>query len=186
MARVRPFSYSTYLEAPITVDGYTAAPYEVPKVEYNQVGPGYFRTMGIPLVSGREFTRDDDENAAPVVIVNQKMVSQYWRGEDPVGKRLQQAVRADAVRSPARLNVRDDFALDPREIGVHGENNENKDSDLDNRDDQERVLGQKCAHDFASASGKDCIMVQNRPSEPLVKRVSFAERMSCAGTSYGA
>ena len=89
LARVRPFSYATYFEAPIAVDGYQPAPDELPKVEYNQVGPDYFRTMGMPLISGREFTRTDDENAPAVAIVNEKMVSQYWNGEDPVGKRLQ-------------------------------------------------------------------------------------------------
>ncbi len=39
-------------------------------------------------------------------------------------------------------------------------------------------LGQDFGHDFASASGKDCIIEQKRPSVPLVKRVSFAERIS--------
>jgi macrolide transport system ATP-binding/permease protein len=45
--------------------------------------------MGVPLVSGREFTRADNETAAPVAIVNETMVAQYWRGRDPVGQRLQ-------------------------------------------------------------------------------------------------
>lgn len=102
LARVRPFSYSTYFEAPISVDGYQPAPDEMPKVEYNQVGPDYFRTNGIPLISGREFTRADDENAAPVAIVNEKMVSQYWKGEDPIGKRLQLKDRSLRVIGVAR------------------------------------------------------------------------------------
>jgi len=45
--------------------------------------------LGIPLVSGREFTRADNETAPPVAVVNEAMVAQYWRGQDPVGKRLQ-------------------------------------------------------------------------------------------------
>src|SRR5260370_15746761 len=45
--------------------------------------------MGIPLLSGREFTRADNETAAPVAIVNDVMATQYWRGDDPIGKRLQ-------------------------------------------------------------------------------------------------
>jgi len=45
--------------------------------------------MGIPLSSGREFTRSDDENAPPVAIVNRTMVERYWRGQDPIGRRLQ-------------------------------------------------------------------------------------------------
>ena len=57
-------------------------------MEYNEVSPAYFRTLGIPLVSGREFTPADDANAQLVAIVNETMVTQYWRGENPVGKRL--------------------------------------------------------------------------------------------------
>jgi predicted permease len=41
------------------------------------------------LVSGREFTRADDERAAPVAVVNETMASEYWRGKDPIGERLQ-------------------------------------------------------------------------------------------------
>ncbi len=88
-ARVSPFSYRSYPSAPIAVDGYETRPGETPTVEYNDVGERYLETMGIPLVSGRDFTRADDEAAQPVAIVNDVMAAQYWRGENPVGKRLQ-------------------------------------------------------------------------------------------------
>ena len=84
----------------------------------------------------------------------------------------------DAVRSPSRLDMRNHFALHPRQVSVHRQHDENQNRDLYDRNDQERIVGQEFVHDFASASGKDCIIVQNRPSEPLVKRVSFAERIS--------
>ena len=45
--------------------------------------------MGIPLVSGREFTRADNETAPLVAVVNEAMTAEYWRGEDPVGMRVQ-------------------------------------------------------------------------------------------------
>jgi predicted permease len=45
--------------------------------------------MGIPLLSGREFTRSDNENAPVVAIVNETLAAQYWRGANPVGSRLQ-------------------------------------------------------------------------------------------------
>ena len=89
VARITPFSYRSYSSAPIAVDGYEAAPDEQPTVEYNEVGPAYLATMGIPLVSGREFTRADDETAPLVAVVNEAMAAEYWRGEDPVGGRLQ-------------------------------------------------------------------------------------------------
>jgi hypothetical protein len=88
-ARLTPLGYGTYSETPIAVDGYEPSPGEQPTVEYNQVSPAYFPTLGIPIVSGREFTRDDDENAPSVAIVNKTMAARYWRGRDPVGQRLQ-------------------------------------------------------------------------------------------------
>jgi predicted permease len=89
LAHIIPFSYAPYSSAPIIVEGYQPAPNELPTSEYNQVSPHYFETLEIPIVSGREFTDADDEEAPAVAIVNQKMVSQYWRGEDPVGRRFQ-------------------------------------------------------------------------------------------------
>jgi len=88
-ARVTPLGYGTYSSTPIAVDGYQPSLEEQPALEYNQVGPSYFSTMGIPLFSGREFTRADDENAPLVAIVNRTMVARYWKGEDPLGRRLQ-------------------------------------------------------------------------------------------------
>ncbi len=89
LARAVPLSYGSFSSSAIAVDGYQAPPEEQAEVEYNQVGPGYFATMGIPVLSGREFTRGDNETAARVAVVNDVMAARYWRGGDPVGKRLQ-------------------------------------------------------------------------------------------------
>jgi predicted permease len=89
LSRMTPFSYRTYSSAPIAVEGYEAPPDQQPTAQYNEVGPGYFATLGIPLVSGRDFTRADDETAPLVAIVDEGMVAQYWRGQDPVGRRIQ-------------------------------------------------------------------------------------------------
>jgi macrolide transport system ATP-binding/permease protein len=88
-ASVTPLGYFPYSSTPIVVDNYQPSPDEQPALEYNQVGPGYFATLGIPLFSGREFARTDDENAPLVAIVNRTMVARYWAGQDPVGRRLQ-------------------------------------------------------------------------------------------------
>jgi predicted permease len=57
-------------------------------VQVNSVGVGYFETIGIPLVSGRAFTRADTEKAPLVVVINETMVERFWKGEDPIGKRF--------------------------------------------------------------------------------------------------
>jgi putative ABC transport system permease protein len=51
--------------------------------------PNYFKTMGIPLLEGREFTERDLKDAPEVVVINQAMAEQFLPAEDPIGKRLQ-------------------------------------------------------------------------------------------------
>jgi len=88
-ARMTPLSYGSFSSTVIAVDGYQPPLEEQPTVEYNEVGPEYFATMGIPLMSGREFTRADDEKAALVAVVNETMAAKYWRGKNPIGERVQ-------------------------------------------------------------------------------------------------
>jgi macrolide transport system ATP-binding/permease protein len=88
-AAVTPLGYIGYPSSPIAVDGYETLPNERPEVEYNQIGTGYLATLGIPLLSGREFARSDDEKAPLVAIVNRTMMMRYWRGQDPINRRLQ-------------------------------------------------------------------------------------------------
>ena len=85
---VRPFSYADYSSAPLEIEGYQPPRNEQVAADYNQVGEAYFGTIGIPIVAGREFTRNDDENAPPVAIVNETMAAKYWPRKDPVGQRL--------------------------------------------------------------------------------------------------
>jgi macrolide transport system ATP-binding/permease protein len=88
-ARVTPLDYKTYSSTPIAADGYQPPLEEQPEIEYNQIGPGYLATLGIPLLSGREFARSDDETVPLVAIVNRTMMMRYWGGQDPIGRRLQ-------------------------------------------------------------------------------------------------
>ncbi len=101
-SRVVPFTYTEFAAAPIAVAGYVPAPDEQPAVEYDEVGPDYLATLGIPLVSGRDLARSDDEAAPLVAVVNEAMVAQYWHGEDPVGKRLEAKGRSLRVVGVAR------------------------------------------------------------------------------------
>jgi len=58
-------------------------------VNCNPVAPRFFETMGIPLISGREFIRADNETSPPVAIVIEVMAAQLWPQLDPVGRRIQ-------------------------------------------------------------------------------------------------
>jgi predicted permease len=55
---------------------------------FNEIGAGYFRTMGIPLIAGREFTRADALGGAKVAIVNEAFAKKFNLGRDAVGKRM--------------------------------------------------------------------------------------------------
>jgi len=50
--------------------------------------PGYFSTLGLPLVSGREFSPSDDLDAPRVIIINESLARAAWKDEDPVGRTL--------------------------------------------------------------------------------------------------
>jgi predicted permease len=57
-------------------------------INANVIGPGFFRTLGIRLVSGRDFSEQDIEARPPVVIVNETTVRMHFAGESPIGKRV--------------------------------------------------------------------------------------------------
>jgi len=113
-ARMTPLSYGSFSSSPIAVDGYQPPPEEQPTVQYNEVGPEYFTTMGIPLMSGREFTRADDEKAALVAIVNETMASRYWRGRNPIGERVQVKDRWMQVVGVAKDSKYESVREDPK------------------------------------------------------------------------
>jgi len=52
------------------------------------VGPGYFDSLRIPVLSGRAFTDADRPGAPDVVIISEALRRRHWPGEDPVGKRI--------------------------------------------------------------------------------------------------
>ena len=54
----------------------------------DSVTPSYFRTMGIALLQGREFTEQDGLDAPPVAIINDTFARRFWPAEDPVGRRF--------------------------------------------------------------------------------------------------
>jgi len=72
----------------LAVEGFEAGPDTNTNASFNGVGPGYFKTMGIPLMAGREFTRADVFGAPKVAIVNQAFAKKFNLGDNPIGKRF--------------------------------------------------------------------------------------------------
>lgn len=74
---------------PFRIEGRPAPlPGESPVAIYRVVLPGYFNTMRIPLLRGRDITANDSANAPGVVVINEQLAKECWPGEDPMGKRI--------------------------------------------------------------------------------------------------
>jgi predicted permease len=72
----------------VSVEGYRHGPDTDMNSRYNEIGPDFFRTLGIPLLSGREFTRSDAAAAPKVAIVNEAFAKKFNLGREAVGKRI--------------------------------------------------------------------------------------------------
>jgi putative ABC transport system permease protein len=66
---------------------------QYPVTSHGIVFPGLFRTLGIPLLQGRDFDERDDAPGQPVAIVSRRFAELNWPGEDPLGRRLRYGVR---------------------------------------------------------------------------------------------
>jgi putative ABC transport system permease protein len=76
--------------APVHVEGTPEPrPGSESRAGFQIVTPGYFETMGIRIVAGRDFTSSDVAAAMAVVIVNETFARQHWPGQDPIGRRMQ-------------------------------------------------------------------------------------------------
>ena len=76
------------------------APGHLPGASYSVACPNYFRTMGIPILKGREFTPQDTVSAPGMIAINEAMARAFWPKEDPVGR----AIRLGGSDGP-RLTV---------------------------------------------------------------------------------
>jgi putative ABC transport system permease protein len=74
-----------------SVEGQPAlASSELPMAVYDVVSPGYFETLGVPILEGRDFSWSDTQQTLPVIVVNEAMAQTYWPNEDPIGKRIKE------------------------------------------------------------------------------------------------
>lgn len=71
------------------------------RVDANRIAPHYFRTLGIPLLQGREFADQDKEGAPAVAIISEKLAQRLWPGESPIGRRID----VPAYSGPLRPSV---------------------------------------------------------------------------------
>jgi predicted permease len=72
----------------LEIEGYQAKEDEDMSVTQNKIGPGFFATLGMPLLAGRDFTTADGPKAPLTVIVNERFAQHYFGSENPIGRRL--------------------------------------------------------------------------------------------------
>jgi predicted permease len=87
-AAVVPAMTESMWSSTVRVQGYERKEGEDLNPAVNAVAPGYFATMGMPLVIGRDFRATDVTGAPQVAIINEKMAKYFWGNENPIGKRF--------------------------------------------------------------------------------------------------
>ncbi len=72
----------------VKIEGASAAINNGANGRFNEIGPGYFGKMGVPLIAGREFTEADNQGAPRVAIVSQQFVKAFLEGRNPMGLKI--------------------------------------------------------------------------------------------------
>lgn len=73
----------------VRIEGRDAEPDgTAPSADWRRISPGYFRTLGIPLLQGRDIEERDVSGTPAIVVISESMARRYWPGADPVGRRL--------------------------------------------------------------------------------------------------
>jgi predicted permease len=95
----------------VIVEGYKAAPDADVYSLFHKIGPAYFSTLGIPLLSGREFDRADAAGSRKVAIVNEAFIKKFNLGREAIGKHIGNSPRPDmeivgVVQNSKYLDVR--------------------------------------------------------------------------------
>jgi predicted permease len=96
----------------ITVEGYTPPQDDDADSHLNSIAPGYFRTLGVPLIRGREFTGADHASAPKVAIVNESFVKHFLVGRGPSARASRRALETKSAgyrdrRRRERRGIRD-------------------------------------------------------------------------------
>jgi putative ABC transport system permease protein len=80
------------LSIPFNFEQRPVAPKDQPSADLFTTGAGYFRTMGIPILRGRDFDSNDRHGSVPVVIITEAFARKHFPNEDPIGKRIRPGI----------------------------------------------------------------------------------------------
>jgi putative ABC transport system permease protein len=82
---------------------------ELPMARFDVVSPGYFETMGVPVLKGRDLSWRDTLQTLPVIVINEAMAQTYWPDQNPVGKRIKEGRPDESLTWLTVVGVVGDF-----------------------------------------------------------------------------
>ena len=89
-----------------------------PLVQINSVTPGFFQTLGIPMLAGRDLAWNDTPDRPRVAVINRTLAEREWPGEDPIGKRI--SIGGDPDRDPSAWVTVVGLAADAKRSDLEG------------------------------------------------------------------
>ncbi|HWQ33317.1 MAG TPA: ABC transporter permease [Blastocatellia bacterium] len=96
LSSITPLSGAA-IDDPFSIEGRPLDPNHFTVAGHQTISPGFFRTLGISILQGRDFTASDAAGVPPVAIINEAMARTYWPNQNPLGQRL----KLGAPRAPA-------------------------------------------------------------------------------------
>ena len=91
-ATLNRFVPGFFFVTPIHIEGKPTPDGQAHTVQFRRASPGYFNTMRIPLLRGRDFAVTDGVDQPWVAIVSRRFADQHWPGEDPIGRRIRRGI----------------------------------------------------------------------------------------------
>src|SRR3954452_17887389 len=106
-------------DSSMSVEGHQAKDGEDMQAFMNSLSPGYFATMGIPILEGRDFTRQDARETPTVAIVNRRFEDHFFKGKSAIGKHLGQGTGPRAKLTIEIIGVAADTLYEGPREGLH-------------------------------------------------------------------
>ena len=147
-----------------------------PKLDGHTISPGYFKTLGVALLRGRDFNAQDTLASEPVVIVNESLAQNFFRNEDPLGKEIRiddwtghsRSYTVIGVAADVRYNAPD---FQPAPFHAYLASGQETNNNFG-------ILIVRCAGDpLVSISSVRAVIASIDPDVPIVRIGTLSDRM---------
>jgi predicted permease len=141
------------------------------QLKYAVISEDFFTTLGVPIVHGRSFTREDGESAPPVVVVNETAARRFWPGEIPIGKRIRVGAAGRAFREVVGVvrDFRTEALWDPPDAQAY--------VPLPQKEETEMTLVVRAANPRAASAAIRARIGELDSSLPLLKMQTMSEQI---------